>query len=232
MAKQPLLYILSRPKRLCTLFALMTKLFSVRTQKKKERREGIVSQDMANVGIGLCGSYDVPLEIRNDCVPSKVITQIRNWKAETFKYPVHPLTDLCKLSCKALLLDGCLHAPASDMNNNCYAFVKPRNTQKCAFIVDMRHLIEECTIKRRTSPLRTVADIFNKIEEMRRKGLVFGTTIDVTNLVVEDAGRGEGPVPVGRGGLSLTPIWVELLSAYCPRDIGGHHQAVHEQIHR
>ena len=34
VAKQPLLYIISRPSRLCTLFALMAELFSVRTQKK------------------------------------------------------------------------------------------------------------------------------------------------------------------------------------------------------
>ena len=40
-----------------------------------------------------------------------VIEQIRNWKAETSKYTVHPLTDLCKLSCKALLRDGLHHAP-------------------------------------------------------------------------------------------------------------------------
>ena len=45
------------------------------------------------------------LEIRNDCVPSKVITHIRNWKAETSKYPVHPR--------KALLKDGLLHARAA-----------------------------------------------------------------------------------------------------------------------
>ena len=59
-----------------------------------EPMEGVVSEDMVDAGIGLCASYDVPLEIWNDCVPSKVITQIRNWKAETSKYPVHPLTVL------------------------------------------------------------------------------------------------------------------------------------------
>ena len=78
-----------------------------------ELREALVSEDMANAGIGLCCSYDVPLEIWNDCVTSKVITQIRNWKAETSKYPVHPLADLCNLSCKAVLWDGLLHALAS-----------------------------------------------------------------------------------------------------------------------
>ena len=133
-----------------------------------EPREGVVSEDMADAGIGLCGSYDVPLEIWNDCVSSKVITQIRNWKAETSKYPVHPLIELCKLSCKALLRDGLLHPPASDMDSNCYAFVKPKNGQKCTFIVDMCNLIEECTIKPRRSPLPTVAEIFNRIEAMRR----------------------------------------------------------------
>ena len=61
-------------------------------------REGVVSEDMANAGI-----YDVPLKIWNDHVPLEVITHMRNWKAETSKFPVHPLTDLCKLSCKALL---------------------------------------------------------------------------------------------------------------------------------
>ena len=137
---------------------------------------------MANAGFGLCGSYDVPLEIWNDRVPSKVITQIRNWKAETSKYPVHPLTDLSKVSCKVLLRDGLLHTPASDMDSNCYAFVKTKNTHNCAFIVDMRILIEECTIKPRRSPPPTVAETFNKIEEMRRQGPVFGTTIDLTNF--------------------------------------------------
>ena len=39
-----------------------------------EPREGVVSKDMADAGVGLCGSYDVHLEIWNDCVPSKVIT--------------------------------------------------------------------------------------------------------------------------------------------------------------
>ena len=147
-----------------------------------EPRKGVVSEDMANAGFGLCGSYDVSLKIWNDCVSSAVINQIQNWKAETSKYPVHPLPDLCKLSCKALLRDGLLQAPASNMDSNCYAFVKPKNAQKCAFIVDMRNLIEECTIKPRRSALPTVAEIFNKIEEMRRQGPVLGTTIDLTNF--------------------------------------------------
>ena len=68
------------------------------------------------------------------------------------------------------------------MDSNCYAFVKPKNAQNCAFIVDMRNLIEECTIKLRRSPLLTVAEIFNKIEEMRCQGPVFVTTIDLTNF--------------------------------------------------
>ena len=37
MAKQPLLYIISRSSRVCTLFALMAELFSVRTKKKEKR---------------------------------------------------------------------------------------------------------------------------------------------------------------------------------------------------
>ena len=146
-----------------------------------EPREGVVSEDMANARIGHGRNYDVPLKIWNDCAPSEVITQIRIWKAETSKYPVHPLTDLCKLSCKALLRDGLLHAPASDMDSNCYALVKPKNSYKCAFIVDMRNL-SECKIKPHRSPLPTVADIFTKVEEMRHKGPVFGTTIDLTNF--------------------------------------------------
>ena len=43
-------------------------------------------------------------------------------------------------------------------------------------------MIDECTIKPRRSPLPTVAEIFTKIEEMRRNGPVFGTTIDLTNF--------------------------------------------------
>ena len=71
-----------------------------------------------------------------------MINQIRNCKAETSEYPVNPVMDLCKLSCKAFLRDGLLHAPASDMDSNGYAFAKPKNAQKCTFIVDMRNLIE------------------------------------------------------------------------------------------
>ena len=89
---------------------------------------------------------------------------------------------LCKLSSKALLRVGLLHTPASDMDNNCYAFVKPKNAQKCAFIVDMHNLIEECMIKPCRSPLPTVVEIFNRTEAMRRRGPVFGTTIDLTNF--------------------------------------------------
>ena len=47
-----------------------------------EPREGVNSEDMANAGIGHRGSYDAPLKIWNACVPSEVITQIQNWKAE------------------------------------------------------------------------------------------------------------------------------------------------------
>ena len=68
------------------------------------------------------------------------------------------------------------------MDSNCYAFVKPKNAPKCAFIVDMRSLIEECTIKPRKSPLPTVAEIFNRIKAMRQQGPVFGTTIDLMNF--------------------------------------------------
>ena len=141
-----------------------------------EPREGVLSENMANAGIGHRGCYD---EIRNDCVPPSVITHIRNWKAETSKFSVHPSTEL---SCKALLRDGLLHAPSNDQDSNCYAFIKPKNSQKCAFIVDMSNVIEECMIKPRRSPLLTVSEIFAKTEEMRRQGPVFGTTIDLTNF--------------------------------------------------
>ena len=73
---------------------------------------------------------------------------MRNKKAEMSKLLVHPLTDLCKVSCQALLRDGLLHAPASGNDSNCSALVKPNNSQKCAFIVDVRNLIDECTFKR------------------------------------------------------------------------------------
>ena len=73
-----------------------------------DREQGVVSEDMANVRIGHRGSYDVPPKIWNGRVHAQVITQIRIWKVETSKFPVHPLTDLCKLCCKALLRDGLL----------------------------------------------------------------------------------------------------------------------------
>ena len=75
-----------------------------------------------------------------------------------------------------------MHTPANVMDSNCYAFVKPKRVQTCAFIVYMRNLIEECMIKPRRSPLPTVAEIFNRIEAMRRQGPVFGSTIDLTNF--------------------------------------------------
>ena len=59
--------------------------------------------------IGHCRVYDIPEKIWNDGVPKSVTGQIRNWKEEMSKYPVHPLTELCKTSCKALLRDGLCH---------------------------------------------------------------------------------------------------------------------------
>ena len=79
-------------------------------------------------------------------------------------------------------MQGALHPQASDMDSNCYAFVKPKNAQKCAFIVDMRNMMEQCTIKPRRCPFPTVAEIVNKIEAMRRQGPAFGTTIDLTHV--------------------------------------------------
>ena len=46
----------------------------------------------------------------------------------------------------------------------------------------MRNLIDDCTVKPRRSPLPVVAEIFIQIEEMRLKGPVFGTTIDLMNF--------------------------------------------------
>ena len=39
--------------------------------------QGVVSEDMAKAGIGHYGSYDVPMKICNDCVPSEVICSFR-----------------------------------------------------------------------------------------------------------------------------------------------------------
>ena len=61
-------------------------------------------------------------------------------------------------------------------------FVKLKSSQKCAFIVDMCNLIEECPLQPRRSPLPSVAEFFTSVEKMRRTGAVFGTTIDVTNF--------------------------------------------------
>ena len=57
-----------------------------------------------------------------------------------------------------------------------------KNSQICAFIVDMQNLIDECTVKPHRSPLPTVAEILAKIEGMRREGPLFGTTINVTTF--------------------------------------------------
>ena len=145
-------------------------------------REGEVSEALADAGIRHCGVYDLPERFRSECVPKSVIGQIRNWKEETSKYPVHPLTELCKKSCKAPLQDGLFHEPSSVQEKNFYAFVKPKSSQKCAFIVGMRNLIEECLLKPKRSPLPPVTDVFETIEKIRRVGPVFGTTIDLTNF--------------------------------------------------
>ena len=142
-----------------------------------EPREGVVSDKMAR--IGHCWSYGVPVKICNDCVPSEVNTHIRNWKAEMSKFPVRPLTDLYKLSCNALLRDGLLHTPTSGKDSNCYAFVRPKSSQNCAFIVEMRNLIDECTVKPRKSPLPTVGDIHQNGRDEAQGTL---TTIDLTNF--------------------------------------------------
>ena len=86
------------------------------------------------------------------------------------------------MSCKALLCDGLLHELSHVQDKNCYAFVEPKSSQKCAFIVDMRNLIEECFLKPRRSPLPSVVAVFVTVEKMRRTGLVFGIIIDLTNF--------------------------------------------------
>ena len=54
-----------------------------------EPRERVVSENMANAGIGSCECYNVPLKIWNDFVPSQP-----DWKVEASQFPVHALTDL------------------------------------------------------------------------------------------------------------------------------------------
>ena len=81
VAKQPLLYIVPRPSRLCTLSALMAELFSVRTKKKRQQPVSVLAVDPGHVGNTKCCIFRHQVTLfwsAASCIPS-ISQQLQNY---------------------------------------------------------------------------------------------------------------------------------------------------------
>ena len=108
---------------------------------------GGISEGMIAAGLGERGSLDIPLDVWNANIPTRLIWDIRSWKSgpdcgrfDVWQPSLHTRRMIGVLVDDGFLCrdPGCLGALEwEDLTDNVSAFVKPKNDVKCSFIIDI-----------------------------------------------------------------------------------------------
>ena len=154
---------------------------------------GGISEGMIAAGLGERGSLDIPLDVWNTNIPTRLIWDIRSWKSgpDCGRFDVwQPLLHTRRMI--GVLLDDwflcrdpeCLGAPEwEDLTDNVSAFVKRKNDVKCSFISDMRNLNDCSKVPLRNVKLPSIHTVFQTIQrEIHRGAPLWGITLDISNL--------------------------------------------------
>ena len=148
---------------------------------------------MIDVGLGERGSLDIPLDIWNNNIPTRLIWDIRNWRSgtECGRYDVWELSLHTRRMIGVLVGNGFLcrdperlgTSQAASLPDNVSAFVKPKNDVKCSFIIYMRNLNDCSKVPLRKVRLPSIHTVFRTIQrDMRRGAPLWGITLDISNF--------------------------------------------------
>ena len=154
--------------------------------------EGILERMIA-AGLGERGSLDIPLDVWNANIPTRLIWDIRSWKSEPDcgRFGVWQPSLHTRRMIGVLLDDGflcqdptCLGAlECEDLTDNLSAFVKPKNDVKCSFIIDMRNLNDCSKVPLCKVKLPSIHTVFRTIQrEIHRGAPLWGITLDISNF--------------------------------------------------
>ena len=154
---------------------------------------GGISERMIAAGLGERGSLDIPLDVWNANIPTRLIWDIRSWKSgpECGRFDVWQPSLHTRRMIGVLVDDGflcrdptCLGALHwEDLTDNVSAFVKPKNDVKCSFIIDMRNLNDCSKVPLRKVKLPSMHTVFRTIQrEIHRGAPLWGITLDISNF--------------------------------------------------
>ena len=154
---------------------------------------GGISKGMIAAGLGERGSLDIPLDVWNANIPTRLIWDIRSWKSgpDCGRFDVWQPSLHTRRMIGVLVDDGflcrdpaCLGAREwEDLTDNVSAFVKPKDDVKCSFIIDMRNLNDCSKVPLRKVKLPSIHTVFQTIHrEIHRGAPLWGITLDISNF--------------------------------------------------
>ena len=154
--------------------------------------EGI-SERMIAAGHGERGGLDIPLDVWNANIPTRLIWDLRSWMSgpDCGRFDVWQPSLHTRRMIGVLVDDGflcrdptCLGAlGCEDLTDNVSAFVKPKNDVKCSFIIDMRNLNDCSKVPLRKVKLPSIHTVFRTIQrEIHRGAPLWGITLDISNF--------------------------------------------------
>ena len=154
---------------------------------------GGISEGMIAAGLGERGSLDIPLDVWNANIPTRLIWDIRSRKTgpdcgrfDVWQPSLHTRRMIGVLADDGFLCrdPGCLGPPEwEDLTDNVSAFVKPKNDVKCSFIIDMRNLNDCSKVPLRKVKLPSIHTVFQTIKrEIHQGAPLWGITLDISNF--------------------------------------------------
>ena len=154
---------------------------------------GGISEVMIAAGLGERGSLDIPLDVWNANIPTRLIWDIRSWKSgpncgrfNVWQSSLHTRRMIGVLVDDGFLFrdSGCLGAREwEDLTDNVSAFVKPKNDVKCSFIIYMRNLNDCSKVPLRKVKLPSIHTVFQTIQrEIHRGAPLWGIISDISNF--------------------------------------------------
>ena len=154
---------------------------------------GGVSERMIAAGLGERGSLDIPLDVWNANIPTRLMWDIRSRKSgqDCGRFDVWQPSLHTRRMIGVLVDDGflcpdlaCLGTPEwENLPDNVSAFVKPKNDVKCSFTIDMRNLNDCSKVPLRKVKLLSIHTVFQTIQrEIYRGAPLRGITLDISNF--------------------------------------------------
>ena len=143
-----------------------------------------LTADIAHKGLGLCGRCPIPDHIWDSHVPDALVDSLSNLSPRP-PHTIRPPSSLTSILLNALARDGfLLPLPADSARpswDNLSAFIRPKSSEKAAFIADLRAANLLSPNPKPTFQLPSIRKIADVVSN-RPPGSLWATTIDLTNF--------------------------------------------------